>query len=244
MRKWQKQLKLFQNSATFLKNGIAPPRCMGCLIEGTWLCQSCKKNINGSAKLSCIVCGKVRPRGSTCYKCRTKTPLHGVVSVGSYGFTNLRRGIHWLKFRNVTDIAEDLAGLMLDSLSVVAPASVLRRQAVIIPIPLHKRRMRERGFNQSLVLAEKMAELTAIPYDDALVRVKHTWAQAKLPNEMRQDNLLDAFELKNDKVRDKPIILLVDDVTTSGATLSEAANAIVSDSKDGNQFWGSTIARG
>ena len=94
----------------------------------------------------------------------------------------------------------------------------------VVPVPLHKKRLRERGFNQSDVLAEALAKELQTPKEDWLVRVKNTRKQSMLPMEERAANIADAFQaVKSCKGKS---ILLVDDVCTSGATGHACAKAL------------------
>jgi len=165
--------------------------------------------------------------------------LRGVVSAGSYSSPLLQRGIHWLKFRGVRPCAQPLAALLTDRLLAIAPLAVLAHHATLVPIPLHWRKRRARGFNQSADLAQALTELTGIPTSDVLERQRSTWTQSKLPPTLRNQNLAGAFRL-----REMPpparYILLVDDVTTTGATLAAAASAWDTQA----QVWGVTVARG
>ena len=98
---------------------------------------------------------------------------------------------------------------------------------LIVPIPLHSKRRRERGFNQAELLAKTISENLGLLPTNALERTKNTKAQAKLKkSECREENVAGCFKIKNpESVRDKNIIL-VDDVFTSGATMNEAVKIL------------------
>lgn len=170
--------------------------------------------------------------------------LDGVISAGPYSLPALKRGIGWLKFKSVKPLARPLGLLMIRGLTAVAPLVQLQDQAALVPIPLHRRRLRQRGFNQSQELAKVLEEYTGIPILDVLVRSKATWTQTKLPPEMRQENTKGAFALNTEKLPDKKFWLLIDDVTTTGSTLSAAAEALRQAQGKELQVWGVTVARG
>lgn len=222
---------------------LAPARCITCLQEGTWHCTACTRTLPLPVT-ACIVCEALRARGTTCQNCRKQTALTGVISGGTYQNMPLRRGIHWLKFKGVRPLAPILAEILAPHLLLIAPLSVLARQAVLVPIPIHSRRWRERGFNQSFDIAQHIAQLTGIPMREALVRTRATWTQTLLPSDLRGDNLHDAFGVRERLDPHIRFVLLVDDVTTSGATLSAAAGALLPAAGPFTQFWGCTIARG
>lgn len=220
---------------------VAPPRCVGCLQEGIWLCAVCLRQL-GTYPLSCIVCEKPHPRGFTCPACQSRTPLSGVVSVDSYRSPALQRGIGWLKFKGVRPLASVLAQLLMPRLLAIAPWEQLQTHACLVPIPLHQQRMRERGFNQSFEIARHLSYLTGIVLHQPLVRQQATWTQSHLPKELRASNVAAAFALRETQPLDCKIFILVDDVTTSGSTLGAAATALRL--QPDAAIWGTTIARG
>lgn len=187
------------------------------------------------------MCARPQARGLTCARCRSHTPLTGVISAGSYRSAVLQRGIHWLKFKRLREVAPHLAYFLLPRLAAIGPLSQLQATAAFVPIPLHPRREKERGFNQAHALAAALSHFTRIPLLPAITRTRATYWQSHLPQELRAQNVAEAFA-----VQDGPLhfqtLLLVDDVTTSGATLSAAAAALASSTHA--HIWGVTIARG
>lgn len=222
-------------------NILAPARCLGCLRENTWLCPSCIRSIK-QTKLSCIVCGHVNPAGLTCLQCRQNCPLTGIINVSPYGSRLIRRGIHWLKFKGVKEIAHPLALLLIPRLMVIAPFPQLQQRAALVPVPLHRRRLSERGFNQSLALAQVVSTYTGIPVLDIASRHRLTHTQAKLPREFREQNVSTAFTIQTKLPSDRHLYIVIDDVTTSGATLSAIAKVLLAAGT--KNVWGATIARG
>lgn len=233
-----------QELALALLDVIAPSRCMGCLQEGTWMCTTChQKAMHMSALFPqrCIVCGEEQPHGVTCGSCRDLTSLHGVVSAGPYRSLPLRRGISWLKFKGVKPVAEVMAYFLIPTLLLIAPLEQLREEAVIVPMPLSKKRLRQRGFNQSQEIAHRLSRSTHIPVVSPIVRRRATHAQTQLPHELRKKNVEEAFQV-TENIPSTKYILLLDDVATTGSTLSAAAAALQSASSA--QMWGLTVARG
>lgn len=240
-------------AATVLLKGLqevlAPERCIVCLKAGMWLCLSCWHDVAQQypSTMACVGCGEhATSRGLTCKECRKDTALVGAVSAGSYQLPHLQRGVRWLKFKGIRAVAPALAQLLLPRLLLIAPLDQLRQEAVFIPIPLHPRRQRERGFNQSELLANSLAQDTGIPVAPALARHRSTWAQSHLPTELRAGNIKDSFQIAPDfqfrPLAKRRIAILVDDVTTSGSTLRAAAEALKPVA--GWQLWGLTVARG
>lgn len=232
-----------------LREAIAPARCIVCLKTDSWLCLPCWQEVTRSypSTIPCVGCGeKATSRGLVCGRCRATTPLTGVISAGSYQLPHLQRGIRWLKFKGVRAVAPALARLVLPRLLLIGALDELQKGAVVIPIPLHPRRHRERGFNQSALLAEHISSDTGIPVAHALERQRATWAQSHLPPELRAENMQNSFVLASNHARLLPpscrLVILVDDVTTSGSTLTAAAQALAP--LHARQIWGLTVARG
>jgi len=131
----------------------------------------------------------------------------------------IRQAIHQLKYQNLRALASPLANLLQDYLIAnPLPAEVL------VPVPLHRKRLRERGYNQSGLLARELSKLIDLPLvEDCLIRQQHTAPQARAPNVAeRQSNVDGAFACRDQRLHNKQV-LLIDDVSTSGATLNACA---------------------
>lgn len=139
----------------------------------------------------------------------------------AYSEGTLREAIHLFKYEGVTALAEPLASLMVAYWSR-HPMSV----DVVVPVPLHRHRLRWRGFNQSALLAQKLCDHVNLTVDEGiLVRHRSTAAQVDLNAEERRENVRDAFRcIGNDVVGTR--VLLIDDVCTSGSTLEACAAAL------------------
>lgn len=122
---------------------------------------------------------------------------------------------------------------------------LLQKESVFIPIPLHKKKLRKRGYNQAELLAKGLSKHFNIPIVDCLQRVKETKTQVGLAKEERAENIKDAFAIKPaflEQIRGFQQVFLIDDVATSGATLREAAKVL---KKAGvKSVWGLTLAHG
>jgi ComF family protein len=148
----------------------------------------------------------------------------------------MRQAIHQLKYRNLRAVAVPLAKLLQDYL-ITNPMP----GEVLVPVPLHQKRLRERGYNQSSLLAHELGKLTNLPVvDDCLIRQRHTPPQARTSSvDERRSNVAGAFTCHNHRLQDKQV-LLIDDVATSGATLNTCASAL----KDAgvSSVWGLVLA--
>ena len=147
----------------------------------------------------------------------------------------MRQAIHQLKYQNLKAISAHLARLLADYLRLnPLPGEVL------VPVPLHPRRLRERGYNQSALLARELANLINLPLiTDCLVRVKEARPQVRTATvKERRENVAGAFSCDG-KISGKQIIL-VDDVCTSGATLEACATTVKN--SGAVSAWGLTLA--
>jgi len=111
-----------------------------------------------------------------------------------------------------------------------------------VPVPLHQKRLRERGYNQSSLLAKELGKLTNLPVvDDCLIRQRHAPPQARSATvEERRSNVAGAFVCRDHRLQDKQV-LLIDDVSTSGATLDAGAAALKA--TGATSVWGLVLAR-
>lgn len=99
---------------------------------------------------------------------------------------------------------------------------------VLVPVPLHIRRLRERGYNQALILVRELNKRTGIPYQErALVKIKDTPMQTSLKKRERGKNLKGVFEVKDPEAIQGKAVVLVDDVYTTGATVNECARTLL-----------------
>jgi ComF family protein len=214
-----------------------PRRCVGCGKVGDFLCTDCRQKLPRLLPPFCIKCGKPESSGGLCPVCwGWQTEIDGIRSPFRFEGA-LRQAIHELKYRNLKAISGCLAGLMADYLKDnLIPGEVL------VTVPLHPRRLRERGYNQSSLLARELSRLTVLPLiESSLYRIKDSLPQARTATaEARRKNVKDAFACRDEKLRGRHI-LLVDDVCTSGATL-EACAAVLK-TAGVVSVWGLTLAR-
>lgn len=200
-----------------------PARCLVCGEAGEDardLCRACAVALPWNP-IACGRCALPLPAPGTCGRCLRRPPLLADVhAVCRYGFP-LDRLLLRFKFHH--DLA---AGRLLSQLMAEACAALPRPDA-LIPIPLHRARLRHRGYDQALELARPLARALSLPLlDAALLRVRATTPQSELDSVARRRNLHDAFAVRNKDVLPAHVVL-VDDVMTTGATLHAAAKALL-----------------
>jgi ComF family protein len=185
----------------------------------------------------CPRCGRPQASGIVCADCRRRqTTIDGIRS--PFRFEDaIRKAVHGLKYRNLKAISPSLADLLANYVT----SNPLPGEALIY-VPLHPRRLRERGYNQSGLLARELGKHIDMPViEDCLVRVNQTQPQVRAVDvEQRHRNVAGAFVCQDERASGKRIIL-VDDVCTSGATLESCAAALKD--RGAVSVWGLTLAR-
>lgn len=216
---------------------LFPQYCVGCGKEGDFLCYSCHQSLSRITPPLCPKCGRPQPSGILCPDCISwPAEIDGIRSPFRFDGV-MRQAIHQLKYRNLRALVKPLAKLLWDYLTTnPVPAEVL------VPVPLHQKRLRERGYNQSGLLAQELGKLTNLPVvNDCLIRQQHAPPQARTSTvEERRSNIANAFTCRNHRLRDTQV-LLIDDVSTSGATLNACAAALKASGT--TSVWGLAMAR-
>lgn len=137
----------------------------------------------------------------------------------------MRTAIHSFKYESDRRLSEPLADLLHNALrSSIAWKGLVSMPPVLVPVPLHPKREKARGFNQCFLLARDLASFTGWQVDNRLQRTRETESQVGLDIEKRRRNVRDAFEWQGENVPER--VVLVDDVCTTGATMSECALAL------------------
>ena len=214
-----------------------PRRCVGCGKIGGFLCSECLGKLPRLLPPLCPSCGRSQASGIVCPDCRQRqTEIDGIRSLFRLDEV-IRKAIHQLKYRNLKAISPCLAELLADYFE----SNSLPCEALLC-VPLHPRRLRERGYNQSGLLARELGRRVGMPViEDCLIRVKQAQPQVRAVDVAeRRRNVADAFVCRDEGISGKQIIL-IDDVCTSGATLESCAAALKS--KGAASVWGLTLAR-
>ena len=251
------------NFKNFFLDLVFPRHCLGCKIEipskqASLICEACFDKIILNSAIRCHVCG-LRNNKGTCKNCRKKTNLKIISSAGHYSDPILREAIHAFKYHSIESLKETLAELMI---KYIKKERILNKFAgsILVPIPLTLRRRIKRGFNQSELLANELSKFLNCPVINLLERRKFGWPQADISDwQKRKENVFGAFCL-SPKFFNYPHIIpkiidvghqyrhqyrkiiLVDDVSTSGATLEEAARVLKEAGM--KEIYGLVVAKG
>jgi ComF family protein len=228
------QLTIFKRAAL---NILFPQRCVSCGEEGEILCRNCRKSLQIIVPPICPKCGKPQASGIICPSCVSwQNYIDGIRSPFKFE-GSIREAIHQLKYNNLRCIAESLAVLLKEYIDS-NPLSV----QIIVPVPLSLKRLRERGYNQSELIAKELCKLIQLPHNtDCLKRIKYILPQTRTKSvEERRENVKQAFLCKDYTLKNNDILLL-DDVSTSGATLDQCAKALKA--AGASSVWGLVVAR-
>lgn len=216
---------------------LFPPRCVGCGSEGSFVCAFCESSLPRLAGPACPMCSRPLARNGDCPHCRAWRPeTDGIRSPFAFDGV-IRQSIYQFKYGHFKELAAPLGRLL---------AGYLERESlgveVLVPVPLHSSRLRERGYNQSALLAVEMGKRSGLPVaGDSLVRLRPTKPQVNTAGAAeRQRNLAGAFGCRDRSLAGKRV-LLVDDVCTTGATLSACAIALRE--AGASLVWGLALAR-
>lgn len=216
---------------------LFPPYCVGCGKEGAFICLACRRALPRITPPVCPKCGRPQPSGILCPDCVDwQAAIDGIRSPFRFEGA-MREAIHQLKYQNLRALAAPLAEMLQEYLNA-SPLDV----DVLAPVPLHRKRLRERGYNQASLLAQELGKLIDIAVkDDVLVRQRHTLPQARTANAAeRKLNIADSFTCRDNRLKGRKVLLL-DDVATSGATLD--ACAAVLKANGAASVWGLVMAR-
>lgn len=208
---------------------LTPPRCRVCRAAlfnhaNPYLCADCVGKIKWLGEGACRRCGfpagPYASAANSCGHCRGKRlRLTGAAAVARYA-NGARNMVVSLKFRKEIQLAEPMAALMAERLRLAAFA----KPDALVPVRLHKNRLRERGFDQADLLCRHIAAMTGMRRESGMVeKVRHTPPQSSLDRRGRFDNIAGAFRASA-ALAGKTVVL-VDDVMTTGATMRECAGA-------------------
>ncbi len=236
-------MKALKKTKRFILDTLFPIHCLNCGRPDAWLCESCLEQIKPLPFQVCPKCENIMTEGGkVCRWCKKDYPLKALVVATKYQEKNISKLVHLYKYNFIAGLNIPLGKIIIRSLiknNIIIPD-------VIIPVPLHPRRLRWRGFNQSQLLAEFIAEnlmpgLKIPVANDLLFRKKYTPPQMTIKNYAeRRKNLSEIFGIENPALIKGKKILLVDDVATTGTTLEECARIL---RQNDARVFGAVIAR-
>lgn len=201
---WTKNNALFQ----FILDVLFPKYCVTCGIEGEYLCNLCFTK----AQSSFPVFDKNK----------------NIIAAGSYQNYYLKETIHHLKYQFIKDLAAPLANLIIKSLELKFNKDFFNNpNIVLVPVPLHPKKLRQRGFNQAELIANSIGNYFNLDTKLALKKTRSTKPQMTIEEkDERLKNLKNAFVCGDENSVAGKTIFLIDDVMTTGATLEECSRVL------------------
>jgi competence protein ComFC len=200
---------------------LFPPACGGCGRKGARWCESCRGMVKKVEPPVCEFCGQRIRQPGICPRCHVHPPAFEALRVACVYEGPIRKAHHRLKYNYDISLADSLAELLLELYR-----SLDWGCDMIIPVPLGKERLKERGFNQAAVLAYPLALGSRVAYrSEGLERVRETASQVGLTVDQRRQNVAGAFTARPEMVKDRRVVI-VDDVITTGATMDACAAAL------------------
>ncbi len=213
---------------TGLLDLLFPPACIFCrqpLLPGErqdFLCFSCQGKKPFFQEEGCSVCAAAAGDEFCCFREGAVFSFTATTALGWYR-GDLKRCLHEFKYKGKKRLSRPFGQLLTRRIRTNPWENI----AAVVPVPLHRERLRERGYNQSYLLASEISRQLSLPLRDIVRRTKNTPPQTKLSRWERLHNLKGAFQLKENSSLEGETLLLVDDVFTTGATLQEVAQLLL-----------------
>ena len=201
---------------------LYPPICGGCAKKGIRWCEDCQNSVLPISEPICEICGLPQPKAGICPSCQKTRPFYQALRSWAVFEGAIRKALHQMKYRQDLGLGDAISADMLSYVNRLDWQIDL-----VIPVPLGKKRFRERGYNQVGLFARPLAFAKEWKYAARdLKRVRETISQVGLSADERENNVRDAFAANRKQVAGKNV-LVVDDVSTTGATLNSCARALI-----------------
>lgn len=214
---------------------LFPRTCLGCGKAGVYFCPDCASKIKFVQRQICPVCGRTATGGQTHPYCRSHYGLDGLISIFAYQ-NIVQEAIKALKYRFVSDLAEALMEVAARDFEPFFD------EGIVIPVPLSSQRQNWRGFNQAEFLGKIFARKNNLGFNHRVVeRVINNPPQVGLRLEKRKENVEDVFRVVDRRLIRGKILIIFDDVWTTGATLTSCGQVLKKEGAE--KVWGVTLAR-
>lgn len=244
--------KFLSVTKEFLLDILFPCFCLNCGKEGNYLCQDCFSLIEILERQYCPFCPpagrpgsapKIVLDGRACLSCRRTKKLSGLFCSTSYDNFIAKKLINQFKYEPyIKELSKTLSSLIIAHLLNLNNFPNFAN-FVLLAVPLHKKKLKQRGFNQAEEIGKKLSRFLKVPlFNDVLLKIKQTLSQVDLEKKQRQENIKGAFFCQKPELIKNQNILLVDDVLTTGSTMEECASILKE--AGAKEVWGIVVARG
>ncbi|MBZ9578056.1 ComF family protein [Patescibacteria group bacterium] len=229
----------------FILDLLFPKFCISCGKEGSYLCQDCFSLIDILERQYCPFCPqpKVVIDGKTCNFCKRSKSLNGLYCAASYNNFIVKKLINQFKYEPyIKELSKPLSSSIIAHFINLNKVTTFN-DFILIPIPLHKKKLKKRGFNQASEIAKELSKVLKIPFfDDILIKIKQTPAQVELKKEEREENIKGVFLCQKPELVMGKKIFLIDDIFTTGSTMEQCARLL--QEAGAKEVWGIVVARG
>lgn len=243
------KLNFFRFLSESVFDVIFPKYCLVCQAEGMYCCELCQLSLNPIYPLACFSCQRVSPYGELCSDCRPRFSFDGVIIVADYEDEIISTMIKQCKYRYIKELGEIMGRLLAQKIKKLLERSNVSSEfeeyffhSLVTAIPLSNRRRRQREFNQAELIAHFFGYYFLLSSSYTILSRDHRRPQVALSEKVRRKNIAGSFSANIDLGYVPSMVLVIDDVITTGATLEEAARVLKA--KGVEKVWGLMIAKG
>lgn len=218
---------------------VLPKECLGCGQASLWVCHRCLEECLAIKSPTCPYCDRLSPLGKTCPRCRQEYQLTGLRSVWYYReplISIIKKIKYHHQFASIEALLPYLLALYRE-LPIIPNATI-----IITSVPSHSQRLSQYGYNQSELLAISLAKVVQRPYQRLLKRTQNSVSQTMLGRVDRFGSAAAQYKNLDKKIPLKSIVIIIDDVATTGATLASCAKELKQ--SGARSVWAITIAKG
>ena len=213
---------------------LFPRRCLGCeiLLSGkdkSYICLACLSDIKIKNDFACAFCNSPVVAGTTCPFCKPNHFLDRLLVAASYENPLVEKIIKTMKYLFVKTLADEMAGFMAKYLErrFSSGLNINCNSTIVVPVPLHRRRLNWRGFNQAEIIGGGVSSHFELNFQDVLGRNRNHIPQAQISDrQSRITNTAGIFKCMKTELVQNKTILLIDDISTTGSTLDDCARAL------------------
>lgn len=235
---------------------VFPKTCLGCgvftnsNVDADYICKKCFGRICLTNSFECIGCKRQTQFGLTCAFCKKENPTDQLFIATDLSDPLIEKMLKAYKYKFIPEISKPLSAVARRCIKKLLSKgfNVFEDNPLLIPVPLHARRLNWRGFNQAELLAKNIADSYHVSYtNDVLIRVVNPKHQADIKNrEERLCNVKNNFVVRDSQLIKDRTVVLIDDICTTGATLNECAKVLKNPSAGGGakRVIGFVVARG
>lgn len=236
-------MNILRRLVVFALDTIFPIQCVGCEAAGVWLCNQCRNRIPLETREVCYVCKNFSQGGQTCFPCQRIYSLSAVISFLNYDHYLVQESLRLAKYSYVKDALTPLIDAVIPQLlPKIEALDIDPRALIFVPVPLHPLRLRDRGFNQAEIIAQRVASVAGSQCVEALARRWHGPPQVSLDEMDRVRNIKGNIACKNPEAVKGRMVAVVDDVATTGSTLDACGRVLRA--AGAADVWGLVLAKG